>query len=131
MLATECGMFQSLDIGANRAEKKHPNQMKNTPAKTAAHEHVAYGIAHHYLRQLASHKEGDLFGTLEGTFKTFALEISYRVRRMASMLGAHRINVDLGLVQRMARAEIGLELNGPKRSELKAKLAAIRSKQAA
>jgi hypothetical protein len=105
--------------------------MKNTPAKTAAHEYVASKIAYDYVRQLASHKDGDLFGTLEGTFDTFALEIAQRVRFMASVLGAHRINVDLDLVQRMARAEISLELNGPNRSELKAKLAAIRAKQAA
>jgi hypothetical protein len=47
------------------------------------------------------------------------------------MLGAHRINVDLDLVQRMARAEISMELNSPNGSELKTKLFAIRSRQAA
>jgi hypothetical protein len=131
VLAINGASFINRESRRMTAEKKHTNQMKNTPAKTAAHEHVALKIAHDYVRQLDLHKEGDPFGTLEGTFKTFALQIAERVRRMASMLRANRINVDLDLVQRMARAEISLELNGPNRSELKAKLAAIRAKQAA
>jgi hypothetical protein len=113
------------------AEKTTTPPMKNTPAKNAAHEKVAHGIAYHYLRQIALHENGKPFGTLAQTFDSFRREISERVRRMASMLGAHRINVDLDLVQRMARAEISLELNSPNGSELKTKLSAIRSKQAA
>ena len=105
--------------------------MKSTPAKNAAHEKVAHGIAHHYLRQIDLHENGKPFGTLAETFDSFRLEISERVRHMASMLGAHRINVDLDLVQRMALAEISLELNSPNGSELKTKLFAIRSRQAA